>query len=893
MKYRKCTLVLAFLLLAMLAGYAQAPPLFSWQRSLGGSSLDAIQKMLVCANGDQLLTGNTQSANGDIQSNHGARDFWLVRLTSAGQLLWSRTYGGSGSDIATAALELADGSLMVCGYTASVNGDVSGNHGNYDGWVIHLDAGGNLLWQRCYGGSNNDFLEAIVPVTGGFLLGGSTYSTNGNVTGNHGDQDFWIVRIDTAGSIVWQKCVGGSNFEQCFALLALSDGSCVAAGVSASNDGNVSGNHGSNDCMVARLDVNGNLLWARLYGGSSVEAAFACISNTAGNLILTGYSNSGDGDVPYNRGSSDIWFIELNTSGGLLNSKTFGGSNSDIGYAVRENAAGYLLAASTFSTDGDIISSHGGEDVFLVQSDFDGFLQWGKSYGGSANDHGAALVGDYSNGFYVTGYSYSNNGDVSGNHGSSDGWICRLSCLAPQPSFTASDDSVCVNTLVSFTNTSTQTSQYRWDIGGQPYGSSATTSYLFSSAGSIPVDLVAQTCLASDTFLLPVLVSPPPSPVISASSTLLCNNDSILLTTGNADFYHWSTGATTPSVWVHAAGNYTVTAFNGGCAGMSPAVSISARTMPVFSLGHDTAFCSGSNFWITAPAGYSSYAWQDGSPYRSFIATGPGTYTVTVSDGICSFTDSIVLDTINCNLPVARFAGSKRSICQNEAVDFTDLSLNATSWQWSFPGATPSSSTQQHPTGIVYATPGQYDVNLIVSNSTGSNAFFSQNYITVNETPTQPVITATGTILISSTCNAYQWVLDSLPVIGAVSQTFVATQTGNYSVMAISPAGCTSLSDPMPVIVAGLTGAVVPENVLRLYPNPTTGTLSIELDNDQTGTYAIDILDIAGKIVYTGSVISNRPQPELLDVNRLPAGFYTMHLHNAAEHFVARFQRIR
>jgi PKD repeat protein len=894
MSYLKSTVLILLLCLATVPGFSQAPPLFGWQKCLGGSSVDAAQKIISCTNGELLVIGNTQSVNGDVTTNHGSRDYWMSRLDASGQLLWGKTYGGTGSDIATSACELADGKIIISGYSSSNNGDVSGNHGNFDVWVVKTDAAGNMIWQKTFGGTNNDFAESITPTAdGGFVLGGSSYSTNGNVTGNHGDQDFWIVKTDSMGNIQWQKSIGGSAFEQCFSVLLLEDGSYLACGVSSSSNGDVSSNHGMNDCMIAHLDVNGTLLWTGLYGGSVNESAFHCVQNVAGDLVITGYTNSSDGDVTSNRGSSDVWLLGLDINGVLLFSKTFGGTNSDIGYSVDQNDGGYLIASSTFSTDQDIQMNHGGEDVLLIQTDLAGNKIWTRTYGGSAHDHPASYTGNYNVGFTLAGYTYSNNGDVFGNHGSSDIWLCKLACLAPVMSFTNPVDSFCMNTSSTFSNGSVNASLYQWRVNGMATLPVQNLTYSFDSAGSFQVELTGSTCMMTDTFAKTLVSSPIPNPVVTTSANLICNNDSVLLTSTAADNYSWSSGAVTQSVWISTAGNYSVNVTTAGCQGASAPVTITSHVIPTFSLGNDTVFCSGSNFWITAPAGYTSYSWQDGSPYRSFIATLPGTYTLTVSDGVCDFTESIVVDTLNCSLPVANFTAARLDICENESVDFSDLSMNATSWQWSFPGGTPSTSNQRNPSGIVYSIPGQYDVNLIISNATGSNANFRQNFITVNPAPVKPSITATGTILISSQqAFSYQWFRDSIAVNGATSQAYIATQSGHYTVRITTSAGCSSTSDPMYIGVTGISQVSSSENFFQVFPNPATGNVSLSFHHANTESYRLDILDIAGHLVYTSRIEANNKTPHLLSLGYLPAGFYMIHASSSTDSFVSRLQLI-
>ena len=189
--------------------------------------------------------------------------------------------------------------------------------------------------------------------------------------------------------------------------------------------------------------------------------------------------------------------------------------------------------------------------------------------------------------------------------------------------------------------------------------------------------------------------------------------------------------------------------------------------------------------------------------------------------------------------------------------------------------------------------PGQYDVNLIISNATGSNANFRQNFIAVNPAPVKPSITATGTILISSEqAFSYQWFLDSVAVNGATSQAYIATQSGHYSVRITTASGCSSTSDPMYIGITGVGQVASSEKFFQVFPNPATGNVSLSFHHANTEAYRLDILDITGHLVYSSRIEASNKTPHLLSLGYLPAGFYMIHASNSTDSFVSRLQLI-
>ncbi len=127
-------------------------------------------------------------------------------------ILWQRCLGGSADDEASSVIQTSDGGFALAGATRSNDGDFVGNHGHQDGWVVKLNSSGATQWSKCYGGtSDDDFFSIIQTSDGGFAVAGATNSDDDDVSGNHGNTDSWVVKLDNTGNIEWQKCLGGSS----------------------------------------------------------------------------------------------------------------------------------------------------------------------------------------------------------------------------------------------------------------------------------------------------------------------------------------------------------------------------------------------------------------------------------------------------------------------------------------------------------------------------------------------------------------------------------------------------------------------------------------------------------------------------------------------------------
>lgn len=177
----------------------------------------------------------------------------LYPLSAQSNIQWQRSFGGSNSDHALSVTPTRDGGYAVAGRTGSTDGDIFGHHGFLDCWILKLDSAGNVEWKKPYGGSDLDQAYAIHQTTDdGYIMAGLTYSNNWDVTGHHGEGDFWVVKLNENGIIQWQKALGGSERDFCYDIKETNDGGYIATGYTESSDGDVTAWFGGRELGLAK-----------------------------------------------------------------------------------------------------------------------------------------------------------------------------------------------------------------------------------------------------------------------------------------------------------------------------------------------------------------------------------------------------------------------------------------------------------------------------------------------------------------------------------------------------------------------------------------------------------------------------------------------------------------
>jgi hypothetical protein len=407
-----------------------ATPIIAWEHNYGGSGFEYLYSVQNTPDGGYIAVGGSTSNDGDVGANYSnSSDYWLLKLDVLGNIEWKKNYGGANNDAATSVQITPDGGYIVAGYSDSNNtGDVGASNGSSDYWLLKLDALGNIQWQHNYGGTANDtgnFVE-LTP-DGGYIVTGYSSSNDGDVGGNNGMIDGWLLKLDAFGNIQWEHNYGGSQNDFINVVRATPDGGYIGAGMSWSNNGDVGGNNGMSDYWLLKLDALGNIQWEKNYGGSSEEEIYAIQVTPEGGYIVAGYSGSSDGDAGGNNGSADYWLLKLDALGNIEWEQNYGGSDYDHAYSVQVTPdSGYIAAGYSQSNNGDVGGNNGSADYWLLKLDALGNIQWEQNYGGSNDDFAICVEGAPDKGYILAGDSNSDNGDVGGNNGIIDYWLLKL-----------------------------------------------------------------------------------------------------------------------------------------------------------------------------------------------------------------------------------------------------------------------------------------------------------------------------------------------------------------------------------------------------------------------------------------------------------------------------------
>lgn len=266
-----------------------------WKKHYGGANTDDGYAVDITPEGDFVIAGSTRSS--DLVGYKGGNDWYVIKISANGDLLWEKTLGGSASDYAFSVAVAADGSSLVTGYTDSNDGDVTNRQGPRDAWVIKFSPSGDLQWEKCFGGSMYEMCNSVsLSHTGGFILAVQANSVDGGVTGLHNAlgaySDFWIVEIASNGSVIWSKCYGGLYNEIPYDIQKTQDGGYVVAGSAESANGDASCNNGYEDAWLIKISANGTLQWQKSFGGSLSELAYSVQQLADKSFLLAAPTNS-------------------------------------------------------------------------------------------------------------------------------------------------------------------------------------------------------------------------------------------------------------------------------------------------------------------------------------------------------------------------------------------------------------------------------------------------------------------------------------------------------------------------------------------------------------------------------------------------------------------------
>jgi hypothetical protein len=366
-----------------------------WQKNLGGSGPDFLQSIALTNDGGFILAGMS-SSNKDFdkkEDGRGQDDLWIIKLNAKGGEEWQKTIGGSGQEKLHRICQTNDGGYIIGGSSASnLSGEKTENSfGSLDYWVLKLDSKGTIEWQKTFGGIYADELRSIEPTTdNGYIVGGYSNSpASGNKTEDgFGEGDYWVLKLDKSGSVQWQKVIGGNNDDELAVVHQTYDQKFIIAGSSNSENTNskTARNQSGADFWVVKLDETGEILWQEVYNFGKVDVLTSLVENEDHTLLIGGFAqgeipdegklniakpkNAAPGEnLKMKKGTDDFIALKISEKGEELWNKTVGSDGEDIlKKAVETRDGGYLLSGtSKGKASKDKNSTIGSNDFWVVK----------------------------------------------------------------------------------------------------------------------------------------------------------------------------------------------------------------------------------------------------------------------------------------------------------------------------------------------------------------------------------------------------------------------------------------------------------------------------------------------------------------------------------------------
>jgi hypothetical protein len=329
----------------------------TWSEHYGGSYTEEVYDIQQTADGGYIAVGYTST------NTAGYFDVYFLRLDAAGDTLWTKTYGGIDYDYGYSVAETLDGGFIIAGRTSSFG------KGWRSAYFIRTDAGGDTLWTRAHGGWGKDEAYSVAALPGGgYAAAGYTESYGA------GESDVWLIRMDAAGDTLWTRTYGGGLDERAEDLRQTPDRGFIMAGRTNSFAPPY------HDMYVVRVDAGGDTLWTRTYGGAAAEHAYSVSTTLDGGFITAGYTQS------YGTIGTNVFLVRCDADGDTLWTKTIGGTGSDCAYSAEQiSGGGYMVSGFTFSMgtgDGDAflvaLAPSGGcpqiQEIADVPSDDEGYV---------------------------------------------------------------------------------------------------------------------------------------------------------------------------------------------------------------------------------------------------------------------------------------------------------------------------------------------------------------------------------------------------------------------------------------------------------------------------------------------------------------------------------------
>ena len=826
------------------------PVVRQWGTYYGGTGNDNGYSCATDASGNIYLSGYTRSTSGIAttgahQTTYGGglNDAFLVKFNSSGVRQWGTYYGGTGNDYGCSCATDASGNIYLSGQTTSTSGiattgayQTTFGGGTEDAFLVKFNSSGVRQWGTYYGGTGQDYgLSCATDTSGNIYLSGITRSTSGIATTgahqtNHGGyRDAFLAKFNSSGVRQWGTYYGGTGEEYGNSCATDASGNIYLSGFTSSTSGMATtGAHlatfggGDWDAFLVKFNSSGVRQWGTYYGGTAGEAAYHCATDASGNVYLTGEAKSTTGVATTGAHQTaigrleDAFLVKFNSSGVRQWGTYYGGSGNDYGHSCATDASGnvYLAGDARNSTTGIATTgahqtTRGGvRDAFLVKFNSSGVRQWGTFYGGTGDDKGRSCATDTSGNIYLAGQTRSNSGiATTGAHqttsgGSDDAFLVKFdACPAvySQDTITACDSYTWIDGVI-YTLSDTTAMDTLVNAAGCD---SIVSLFLTINNSTSAIDTITAcdsytwidgvTYSSSNTTAKDTLVNAAGCDSIVSLFLTINNSTSAIDTITACDSYTWIDGVT------YTLSDTTAKDTLVNAAGCDSIVSL------FLTINNSTSAID----TITA---CDSYTWIDGVTYYDDNTTAKDT----------------LLNAAGCDSIVSLF------LTINNSTSAIDTITACDSYTWI--------------DGVTYTSSDTSAKHTLV-NVLGCDSVVSLK-LTIN-TIDKSVNTSRDTLIAVESGAQYQWLDcgDSYGIIvSETGQSFIASSNGSYAVE-ITKNGCADTTTCYDINTVGLGNSFVLSKI-KVYPNPTSGKLTIDAENYK----GVEVYDTSGRLIIKSAL---------------------------------------
>lgn len=800
-----------------------------WSRTIGLTSNDILNDAEPTADGGVLVVGTYRD---------GDPDALVAKFDSNGNLQWAKTYGTTGHDNFTNVNEDANGNFLIAGFTESFNPG-----GQRDAMAVKLDASGNLIWARTFGGYQNDWGREIWESANGYYFVGNSFSYG---TGQH---DGMIVEITPQGGLAGVRLIGTFADDQLFNIDVMPNGDGVFAGFATLG--------GKRRIWTMRMDIQGNIIWNNTYEFPNIDVAGKVRKSNDGNLLIFAYETG-------NTSNGKSFILKLDSyNGNIIWANEYGGGGSEYFGDFGQMSNGMIYALGGTNTYGS-----GDYDQYIMTVHPNGAMD-------------SCFYQDVKNQFNVQAFSPSVTFAIPSNQTNFNSSNASINTATPailQSSicfledvialFEPSEDTICAGECIQLINSSVNANHYQWDITGANVSNTnlpAPSNICFQNAGTFTIQLIASNLSDADTMVRQIVVHSVPDVNLGAD-TALCDMDSFLLDIHQSNVtYQWQDNSNQSSYLAQFSGNYAVTVTNNNGCTASDNIQLQFDFTPPLALGNDTIICEGNNVALNAFTPNGIYLWNDNSTHSTMNVNSTGLYFVEVQVGTCSISDTIEIQVLDAP-PIQ--LGADTFLCDNSMITLDAYNSLANSYLWQ-DGST--SSTYE------IVTIGEYSVEInYTSGCTNYDTILiSSEPLVEIQLPSDTLFCQGNPILLNAyhpNAKTYQWQGFSAYYgqNDLTDTSFIISISGDYSVIINN--GCRDVEHEITAIAEDCTCIPFVPNAFT--PNGDGNNDHFQVySNCEIENYNLQIFNRWGEIVFEANDINTGWNGKILNQNA-PIGVY-------------------